>query len=215
MDYYRLTIPIPKRPLQLLKFRISTALLLTAILAMALAWYRDHKQLTTQMRKTVTATGPFSPSEATGPPNTNGYGDQGTSWASRGADNSKEWLELEYDQSVVPDAILIYENNAPGAVTKVTHISYWGYETTLWEGKDPTAVSAPGGLSRLPVTAGIKTGHIKIYVDSRAVLGWNEIDAVGLEYGKNKQVIWATEATASSSFADPWPYSPYGVVLQR
>ena len=215
MEYYRLTIRIPKRPLQLLKFRITTVLLLTAILAIGLAWHRDHKRLTTQIRKSQTVTGAWSPSEATGPPDTTTYGDLNTSWASRTADDSKEWLELEYDQSVVPDAILIHENNAPGAVTKVTHISYWGNETTLWEGKDPTAVGSPGGVSRLPVSAGIKTGHIKIYIDSRGVPGWNEIDAVGLEYGKDKQVIWATEATASSTYAQPpWPYVEYGI-LQR
>src|SRR6185369_9138613 len=126
MEYYRLTIPIPRRPLQLLRFRISTVLLLTAILAMALAWHRDHKRLATQIRKSQTATGAYSPSEATGPPNTSGFGDLGTAWASLTADGSKEWLELEYDRSVVPTAILVHENNAPGAITKVTHVSYWG-----------------------------------------------------------------------------------------
>ena len=49
MEYYQLTIPIPKQPLQLLKFRISTILLLTAILALALAWRRDHKKLAAQL----------------------------------------------------------------------------------------------------------------------------------------------------------------------
>jgi hypothetical protein len=208
MEYYRLTIPIPKRPLQLLKFRISTVLLLTAILAIALAWHRDHKRLAKQIRKSQIVTGAWSPSEATGPPNTVGFGDIDSSWASRTCDDSKEWLELEYDHAVVPTSIVIYENNAPGAVTKVTHISYWGNETTLWEGKDPTTVGTPGGVSRLPITAGIKTGHIKIYVDSRGVPGWNEIDAVGLE-DKDKQVIWATEATASSTYAQQYPYAPY------
>jgi len=48
----------------------------------------------------------------------------------------------------------------------------------------------------------------KIYVDSRGVPGWNEIDAVGLE-DKDKQVIWATEATASSTYAQQYPYAPY------
>ena len=51
MEYYELKIKIPKRPLQLIKFRISTILLLTAILAIALAWRRDHKQLAAQVYK--------------------------------------------------------------------------------------------------------------------------------------------------------------------
>ena len=186
MEYYRLTIPIPKRPLQLLKFRISTVLLLTAILAIALAWHRDHKRLTTQIRKSQIVTGAWSPSEATGPPNTVGFGDIDRRGHLRTVDDSKEWLELEYDHAVVPTAIVIYENNAPGAVTKVTHISYWGNETTLWEGKDPTAVGTPGGVSRLPITAGIKTGHIKIYVDCAACQAGMKSTPWGLRTKTNK-----------------------------
>ena len=46
MDYYRLTIPIPKQPWRWIRFRITTILLLVAILAMGLAWHRDHQRLT-------------------------------------------------------------------------------------------------------------------------------------------------------------------------
>jgi hypothetical protein len=112
----------------------------------------------------------------------------------------------------VPTAILIHETYNPGAVVKVTHVPYWGKEKVLWEGTDPTAVGSQGGVSRLPITASIKTGHIKVYIDSPAVPGWNEIDAVGLEYG-NKQVIWATDVKTSSYYGDQWqngPYGPYG-----
>jgi hypothetical protein len=208
MEYYRLTIPIPKQPLRLLKFRISTVLLLTAIIALALAWRRDHKKLSAQLFKVQNPTGSWSTSQVTGPPNTKGFGDIETAWASLTPDGSQEWLELEYDRSVVPTAILVHETYNPGAVVKVTHIPYWGSEKILWEGKDPTPAGDNGGVSRLPVSAGIKTGHIKVYIDSPAVPGWNEIDAVGLEYG-NKQVIWATEATSSSTWASQYSQS-YG-----
>jgi len=83
---------------------------------------------------------------------------------------------------------------------KVTHVPLWNKERVLWEGTDPTPTTAGAGVSRLPVTAGIKTGRIKVYIDSPAVAGWNEIDAIGLEYGAGKKVIWATRATASSSY---------------
>ncbi len=212
MEYYRLTIPIPKRPLQLLRFRISTALLLTAILAIALAWRRDHNKLNAQLRRIHNPNSNWGVNQVTGTPNTKGIGDIASAWASSTPDDSKEWLELEYDKSVVPTAILVHETYNPGAVVKVTHVPFWGGEKTLWEGRDP--VGANGGVSRLPVLVGIKTGHIKVYIDSPAVPGWNEIDAVGLEYG-NKEMIWATSAKASSFYGDQWPqqngYGPYGM----
>lgn len=199
MDYYRLTIPIPKRPLQLLKFRISTILLLTAIVALALAWRRDHQKLASRLYPEQNVTGSWGTQQATAAPDTPGAGDITTAWASSTPDDKEEWLELEYDQAVVPTAILVHETCSPGALKKITHVGFLGHETTLWEGTDPTPTTAPRGISRVPTTADFKTGHIKIYLDSTAVRGWNKIDAVGIEHG-NQQVIWATSAKASSTF---------------
>jgi hypothetical protein len=197
MEYYEWKIKIPKKPLQLIKFRISTIMLLTAIVALALAWRRDHNKLASIVAPKQNMTGSWGINQVTGPPDTPGSGDIATAWASASQDDSSEWLELEYDESVVPTAILVHESYNPGALTKITHVSFWGYETTLWEGADPTPVTAGRGVSRVPVSADFKTGHIKLYFDSPKVPGWNEIDAVGIEHGNN-QVIWAKSAKASS-----------------
>jgi hypothetical protein len=200
MDYYRLTIPIPKQPWRWIRFRITTILLLIAILAMTLAWYQDHRHLSAQLYRLQNPDTGWGVNQATGPPNTSGPGDISTAWASATQDDQPEWLLLEYDESVVPTAILVYETYNPGAVFKVTHCPKWGRERVLWAGTDPTPAGAGAGISRLPVTSAIKTGRIKVYINSPAVPGWNEIDTVGLEYGTNKQVIWATHADASSSY---------------
>ena len=99
----------------------------------------------------------------------------------------------------MPKAIVVHETYNSGAVVKATHYPKWGKEEILWQGADPTPTSAGAGVSRLPVSTAIKTGRIKLYVNSPAVAGWNEIDAVGLEDDKGK-IIWAQAATASSAF---------------
>jgi hypothetical protein len=43
--------------------------------------------------------------------------------------------------------------------------------------------------------------RIRIHLDSPAVAGWNEIDAVGLLDAEGT-VHWAVQATASSTYAD-------------
>ena len=134
------------------------------------------------------------------PPNTSGFGDKSTAWASATQDDQQEWLQLEYEKSVVPTAILVHETYGPGAVTKVTHVPMWGKEEVLWEGKDPTPVGSAGGVSRLPVTAFARTGRIKVYINSPAVSGWNEIDAVGLR-SKEDNMQWAMKVVASTTYA--------------
>jgi hypothetical protein len=204
MDYYQLTIPIPKQPWRWIRFRITTILLLIAILAMGLAWHRDHTRLTEQLYEIQNPLTSWGVRQVTGPPNTNGFGDISTAWASATQDDQEEWLQLEYEKSVVPTAILVHETHNPGAVFKVTHVPMWGKEQVLWEGKDPTPVGSAGGVSRLPVSVSTRTSRIKVYINSPAVSGWNEIDAVGVEYG-NKNVIWAKRATASSSYGNDGP----------
>src|SRR5262249_21345524 len=66
-------------------------------------------------------------------------------------------------------------------------------------GKDPSA-GKDIGVSVLPVKNAFKTARIKIYIDSKNVPGWNEIDAVGLKDDKGK-MFWAVAAAASSTYA--------------
>lgn len=63
---------------------------------------------------------PWSPSQATGPANTPQAGDRQTAWASATADGQREWLCLEFAKAVVPKSVRVYENDAPGAIDRVT-----------------------------------------------------------------------------------------------
>jgi hypothetical protein len=176
-------------------------MLLVTIVALALGWWRDHQLLSLQIWQIENPNVGWDVSQATGPPNTTGPGDITTAWASATPDGQQEWLVLEYGSAVVPKAILVHETYNPGAVVKATHFPHFGNEQVLWEGTDPTPTSAGAGVSRLPIATAVKTGRIKLYIDSPAVSGWNEIDAVGLEYG-NGQIIWAENASASSSYGN-------------
>jgi hypothetical protein len=76
-----------------------------------------------------------------------------------------------------------------------------GDETVVWEGSDPTPTGSGKGVSKIPVAnVSFPTGRVKIYLDSPAVSGWNEIDAVAL-VDRASQAQWASSAQASSTFA--------------
>jgi hypothetical protein len=198
MEFYRLTIPIPKQPWRWIRFRISTILLLVAILAIVLAWRRDHRELVAELRRLETPYPNYQTEQALGPPDAPNRGDSPLAWCPA-TDGGKEWLLLEYETAVVPTAIVVHENSASGAVVRVTHYPVWGRETTLWEGTYSAAPGSSGGVAKLPVATGIATDRIKVYLDTGAVAGWNEIDAVGIEY-ENDEVIWAVGVQASSTW---------------
>jgi hypothetical protein len=142
----------------------------------------------------------WGPEQATGPPNTFQAGDIQTAWASQTPDNQDEWLLLEYAEPVVPEAVLVYETFNPGALNKVSVFKLDGEEVEVWKGKDPTPINSGMGTSEITFRVPFKTNRVKIYLDSKNVPGWNEIDAVGLRDTAGK-IQWATSADASSTYA--------------
>jgi hypothetical protein len=161
-------------------------------------WYiwRDLTSVKHQKRS-------WGPEQATGEPDTNMAGDIVTAWASASQDGQDEWLMCEYQDFVTPTAVMVYETYNPGALVRVTAFKPDGEEVELWKGTDPTATDAGMGVSEIPVKAAFKTNRVKIYLDSVNVVGWNEIDAVGLR-DKNKNMHWATAVEASTTYAGPF-----------
>ncbi|WP_158265077.1 hypothetical protein [Blastopirellula marina] len=134
-----------------------------------------------------------------GPPDTQRFGDMGTAWASQTADSQPEWIVAYFEDEVAPQELHIYETFNPGAVNKVSIFTPLGNEVVVWQGIDPTKVGTGGGISKIPLKTIWPTKKVKIYLDSPAVNGWNEIDAVGLIDQKN-QTQWTRFAETSSSY---------------
>jgi len=121
----------------------------------------------------------WAAAQVTGEPNTNSAGDHTTAWAPREQDADAEWLLVSFEIPVRPSQIRIHETYNPGAITKVEAKDGSGAWRTLYEGAAAAVpdkrwfeVSVPG--------AAWTTREIRITLDSDAVPGWNEIDAVEL-----------------------------------
>jgi hypothetical protein len=141
----------------------------------------------------------WGPEQAAGPPDTEGAGDFPTAWASLTADGQQEWLICEYAEAVMPTALVVHANDAPGSLEKVSVFDDEGKEIEVWTGADPTPRTAARGVSIIPIRTDFKVKKVKVYLDSPAVPGWNEIDAVGLR--AKEEVQWAMNVTASSTYA--------------
>lgn len=138
--------------------------------------------------------------QATGPPDTFRAGDITTAWASRLPDGGEEWLNLEYSNQVYLAEVRVRETYNPGAISKVAAVLPNGQEQVIWEGITEAGEAPVEKV--FPVSGNIYAKGVKVYLDTRRVPGWNEIDAVEL-VGRDGTRQWASHATASSSFADP------------
>ncbi len=119
--------------------------------------------------------------QALGEPDTLEYGDLSTAWASETADGDIEVLLVAFEIPVVPTGIEIYESYSPGAI-----ISIEAYDANiddfvvLWSGEAEAAAEELRTFSPALEQIEFATDILRITLDSPAVLGWNEIDAVKL-----------------------------------
>lgn len=141
----------------------------------------------------------WSPSRATGPKDVHALGDSVDAWATASADAGEEWLKLGYAEALPIKEIRIWQNDAPGAVSRVT-VTVDGAEVEVWEGTD--AAGSPSAPVEKVVTLAKPyiSDTVTVYLDTRRVSGWNEIDAVELVAADGRRA-WATSATASSTYA--------------
>ncbi len=147
----------------------------------------------------------WGPEQATGAPDTFEAGDIPTAWASLTPDAQDEWLLLTYGtygEPVAAAGLMVHATLNPGAIRRVTVFNPQGREVEVWKGQDPTPTGSGRGLSLLSFQVEFEVSRVKVYLGSREVPGWNEIDAVGLidSFGGTH---WAMAAQASSTYAEP------------
>ena len=185
-------IPFPK-------FRLQTLLCLILLVALLFAWWKDRQALLAQIDDLRAPRRFWSTDQVLGPPDTPTAGDHTTAWASQTQDNRREWLILEFKKKCTPRAVWVFESYNPGAVDQVSVYDDENVEHVVWRGVDPTSKNAAMGTSKIPISFEGEITRVKIFLNSPAVPGWNEIDAVAIvDQDGNRQ--WASKAYSSSSF---------------
>ena len=150
----------------------------------------------------------WSAVQATGAPDTATAGDQATAWAPAAQNGGEEWLELVYAAPVEVAQVIVRETYNPGAISKVSVILENGTEVPIWQGAQ---AAVPGPIDRVfPAPGGMIARSAKVYLDTKRVPGWNEIDAVALT-DRSGARHWAESASASSSYGG----SSFGNTLLR
>lgn len=140
---------------------------------------------------------PWSPERVLGPPDTPTAGDLPTAWASATQDGLEEWLELHFAEPITATTVQVFESYNPGATKRVSVEKETGSIYRVSESTASTLTSGVVVRSFALDRSGIRTRSVKLHIDSRAVPGWNEIDAVCLVDHEGRP-HWATAARAST-----------------
>ncbi|MBZ0199224.1 MAG: hypothetical protein K8H86_05100 [Ignavibacteriaceae bacterium] len=124
--------------------------------------------------------GSWSANQILGSPNVYpAYGDNASAWTFSTQDGQREWIELKFNNPAPISSIGIYETFNPGAVDTIyVKNPLNGLWDMVWSG---TAAFA-GAQSRIfivdfPLTV-YSVSEIRLAINSPAVGGWNEYDAV-------------------------------------
>jgi hypothetical protein len=123
-------------------------------------------------------TASWSANQATGAPNVDKYGDNGSAWTTKTPDSGIEWLDLKYPKPVHANEVRVRESCGSGAVIKMEVFDEQGTGHAVWQGNDPTT-ELNYLMVKFPKTT-FKTDRVKITLATNVVEGWNEIDAVQL-----------------------------------
>ena len=117
----------------------------------------------------------WSAAQVLGPPNVPMHGDNPNAWASLGADDRDEWLEVGFENAGRVSGFEIYESFNPGAVDRVELIMANGKAQTF----DIRGTRTPGTKQRFACTVEPVIA-VRVHIASTQVPGWNEIDAIGV-----------------------------------
>lgn len=156
--------------------------------------------------------------QATGEPDTETCGDNGTAWASSSA-IGLDSLTVYFDQGVTPTQINIYQTYNPGAITSVELLPFDDSAAIKLPGSADPGTDCPGVFTLNLTLDDIKpiTG-VRINLDQTRTNGWNEIDAVELVgVPRNVMIVetatptpdprllhqWASDAEATSQYGSP------------
>ncbi len=108
------------------------------------------------------------------------YGDRKNAWASHGADDRDEFIEVGFEVDDHVSGVEVYETFNPGAIDKIELIAKNGRHLDVpITGPAPNPGHSAHRVFEVRCTRE-RIASVRVHLDSKAVAGWNEIDAIGV-----------------------------------
>ena len=151
----------------------------------------------------------WSPSQATGAPDTPECGDSPSAWASL-MGGEEDWLELYFETAVQPSEVNIYETYGATQITKVELLDINDEYHEIYTG-EPTETDCPYVMQIGIADWDYEAVAVRISFDESYLHYWNEIDAVELIGLSSGKVV----ATPAARFPTATPFAAPSNFLWR
>jgi len=108
-------------------------------------------------------------------------GDNSNAWASLGADDKDEWIEVGYAQPTRISAVEVFETFNPGAISAIELVTASGQRITAYQGSPAARGQAANKLHADVACTDEPIVAVNVRLASTKVAGWNELDAIGVQ----------------------------------
>jgi subtilase family serine protease len=144
------------------------------------------------------------------------YGDLSTAWAMESENNQRDYIELHFSNPQPVEAVAVYETFNPGAIDTIyVKNPLTGAWVVEWSG---TAHPLANPMSRIFTVSFPRTSfnvsEVRIAINSMAVQGWNEYDAVGLMSSSTQVDLPDLVVTQVQAPFEAWTYQTIDVSWQ-
>ncbi|UOQ73482.1 OmpA family protein [Hymenobacter cellulosilyticus] len=96
-------------------------------------------------------------------------------------EGSNEFIEVRYTKSIIAKQVTVVENFNPGSITKIELVDTRGTRHQVYENKSPGPLAEPfRSLSVTFPAATYRTVGVVVSMNTKAVEGVNQIDAIGI-----------------------------------
>lgn len=128
---------------------------------------------------------PYGAQQVLGKPNKlPAHGESPCAWRTAVANNGKgEWIKVSFNRLMSVQTIVIAESWNPGAIAKIKLYDEAGKEYTVYQNPAPAPKKAHMLVHHIPPTP-YKVAALKLELQTTAVPGFNQIDAIGISENK-------------------------------
>lgn len=129
----------------------------------------------------------FSANQVLGKPNSITYGRSMTAWAQAAEESGKEFVKVGFSSPIYVQQIVIMENLNPGSITEIILYDEAGKDYTVYKNGKPISTGVPEArlFSHLIAKTLYKVTALKLVLQTDAVRGMNQIDAIGISSSTN------------------------------
>ena len=129
----------------------------------------------------------YSANQVLGKPNSITYGKSMTSWAQASDEAGKEFVKVGFATPMQVQQIVVMENLNPGSIAEIILYDETGKEYTVFKNGKPVSTGVPEArlFTHLIAKTYYKVSALKLVIQSDAVRGMNQIDAIGISTSTN------------------------------